>query len=94
VFRIFQEMLSNVGRHARAHRLQVHIAVQRGLLTLAVQDDGQGAHPQAFEAADAYGVMGMRERAGHFGGHIDITSAPGAGTRMCLSVAIPMEPSP
>jgi PAS domain S-box-containing protein len=93
VFRIFQEMLSNVGRHARAHRLQVHIAVQRGLLTLAVQDDGQGAHPQAFEAADAYGVMGMRERAGHFGGHIDITSAPGAGTRMCLSVAIPMEPS-
>jgi PAS domain S-box-containing protein len=94
VFRIFQEMLSNVGRHARAHRLQVHIAVHRGLLTLAVQDDGQGAHPQAFEAADAYGVMGMRERAGHFGGHIDITSAPGAGTRMCLSVAIPMEPSP
>ncbi|MFT7116088.1 MAG: PAS domain S-box-containing protein [Rhodoferax sp.] len=94
VFRIFQEMLSNVGRHARAHRLQVHIAVQRGLLTLAVQDDGQGAHPQAFEAADAYGVMGMRERAGHFGGHIDITSAPSAGTRMCLSVAIPMEPSP
>jgi PAS domain S-box-containing protein len=91
VFRIFQEMLSNVGRHARAHRLQVHIAVQRGLLTLAVQDDGQGAHPQAFEAADAYGVMGMRERAGHFGGRIDITSAPGAGTRMCLSVAIPME---
>jgi PAS domain S-box-containing protein len=93
VFRIFQEMLSNVGRHARAHRLQVHIAVQRGLLTLAVQDDGQGAHPQAFDAADAYGVMGMRERAGHFGGRIDITSAPGAGTRMCLSVAIPMEPS-
>jgi signal transduction histidine kinase len=93
VFRIFQEMLSNVGRHARAHRLQVHIALQRSLLTLAVQDDGQGAPAQAFEAADAYGVMGMRERAGHFGGRIDITSAPGAGTRMCLAVAIPMEPN-
>jgi signal transduction histidine kinase len=93
VFRIFQEMLSNVGRHARAQTLQVHIAFSGGLLTLAVQDDGQGAPPQAFEAADAYGVMGMRERAGHFGGRIDITSAPGAGTHMCLSVAISPEPS-
>jgi PAS domain S-box-containing protein len=94
VFRIFQEMLSNVGRHARAQRLQVHIGLQRGVLTLAVQDDGQGAPPQAFEAADAYGIMGMRERAGHFGGRIDITSASGAGTRMCLTVAIPTETTP
>ncbi len=93
VFRIFQEMLSNVGRHARAQRLQVHIALQLGVLTLVVQDDGQGAPPQAFEAADAYGVMGMRERAHHFGGRIDITSAPGAGTRTCLSVALPPEKS-
>jgi PAS domain S-box-containing protein len=94
VFRIFQEMLSNVGRHAHAQRLQVHIGLQRGVLTLAVQDDGQGATPQAFEAADAYGIMGMRERAGHFGGRIDITSAPGAGTRMCLSIATPTETAP
>jgi signal transduction histidine kinase len=93
VFRIFQEMLSNVGRHARAQHLQVHIAITGGLLTLAVQDDGQGAPPQAFEAADAYGVMGMRERARHFGGRVDISSAPGAGTRMCLAVAIPPETS-
>ena len=93
VFRIFQEMLSNVGRHARAQRLQVQIALQAGVLTLAVQDDGQGAPAQAFEAADAYGVMGMRERAHHFGGRIDISSAPGAGTRMCLSVALPSETS-
>lgn len=91
VFRIFQEMLSNVGRHARARRLQVHIKLHGGLLTLAVQDDGQGAPLQAFEAADAYGVMGMRERARHFGGRIDIASAPGAGTRMCLSVTIQTE---
>lgn len=89
VFRIFQEMLSNVGRHAQAQCLQVQIALQQGVLTLAVQDDGRGAPPQAFEAAEAYGVMGMRERARHFGGCIDINSVPGAGTRMCLSVGIP-----
>ncbi|MBU0587786.1 MAG: PAS domain-containing sensor histidine kinase [Gammaproteobacteria bacterium] len=87
VFRIFQEMLSNVGRHARAQRLKVQIAMQGGLLTLSVQDDGRGAAPQVFEAADAYGVMGMRERARHFGGRIDITSTPGEGTQMCLSVS-------
>ena len=48
-----------------------------------------GAAPQAFEAADAYGVMGMRERARHFGGDIRISSTPGQGTRMALSVALP-----
>ncbi|MDT4886729.1 hypothetical protein FQZ97_1231140 [compost metagenome] len=54
-----------------------------------MQDDGVGAPAQAFEAADAYGVMGMRERARHFGGRIDIHSAPGWGTRMCLTLALP-----
>ena len=89
VFRIFQEMLSNVGRHARAKCLAVDISARANELVLTVQDDGVGAPPQAFEAADAYGVMGMRERARHFGGKIHIHSVPGAGTRMCLTVALP-----
>lgn len=89
VFRIFQEMLSNVGRHARAQHLRVAIQVTGGELSLLVQDDGVGAPALAFEAADAYGVMGMRERARHFGGRIDIASAPGEGTRMCLTIALP-----
>ncbi len=89
VFRIFQEMLSNVGRHARARRLDVQIVVRAGALSLSVQDDGVGAPAQAFEAADAYGVMGMRERARHFGGDIRITSAPGQGTLMRLSITLP-----
>lgn len=93
VFRIFQEMLSNVGRHAHARRLDVRIVVQAGVLTLAVQDDGVGAPAQAFEAADAYGVMGMRERARHFGGDIQITSAPGRGTLMRLSIELPHQMS-
>ncbi len=91
VFRIFQEMLSNVGRHARARHLGVAIALSGAELSLAVQDDGVGAPAQAFEAADAYGVMGMRERARHFGGRIDIHSAPGRGTRMCLTLALPTQ---
>ena len=88
VFRIFQEMLSNVGRHAHARRLAVCIRHQAGVLHLSVRDDGVGALPQAFEAADAYGVMGMRERARHFGGDIRIESSPGHGTHMALTVAL------
>lgn len=89
VFRIFQEMLSNVGRHAQARHLKVAIAVAAGELSLMVQDDGIGAPAQAFEAGGAYGVMGMRERARHFGGRIDIASAPGQGTRMRLRLGLP-----
>ena len=94
VFRIFQEMLSNVGRHARASQLRIAIATEGGVLTLDVQDDGVGAPPQAFEARDAWGVMGMRERARHFGGEITIASRPGEGTRMCLSLPLPAGEAP
>ena len=89
VFRIFQEMLSNVGRHARARTVDVDIVERAGWLHLAVEDDGCGALPQAFESPQAYGIMGMRERARHFGGAIEIDSQPGRGTRMRLSMPFP-----
>jgi PAS domain S-box-containing protein len=88
VFRIFQEMLSNVGRHARAQTVDVDIVEREGWLHLSVEDDGCGALMQAFESAQAYGIMGMRERARHFGGVIDIDSSPGRGTRMRLSMPL------
>lgn len=84
VFRIFQEMLSNVARHARARSVTVRIAVVQDELMLSVRDDGAGAPAQAFEAPTAYGVMGMRERAGHLGGRIEIASAIGAGCTFTL----------
>ena len=90
VFRIFQEMLSNVGRHARARTVDVDIVEREGWLHLSVEDDGCGAEAQVFESAQAYGIMGMRERARHFGGLIDIDSHPGRGTRMRLSMPLPI----
>jgi PAS domain S-box-containing protein len=91
VFRIFQEMLSNVVRHARASSVVIRIDVQQDRLCLSVQDDGCGALPQAFEAANAYGVMGMRERARHFGGRIDILSQldQGSTCRLCWPLPEP-----
>jgi PAS domain S-box-containing protein len=91
VFRIFQEMLSNVGRHARARTVDVDMVERDGWLHLSVEDDGCGAEARAFESAQAYGIMGMRERARHFGGEIDIDSQPGRGTRMRLSMPLPRD---
>ncbi len=88
VFRIFQELLSNVGRHARATRIQVHILVQPGELSLSVQDNGCGAAATAFDAPTAYGVMGMRERARHHGGHLSIASQLGAGSLFHLRMPL------
>jgi PAS domain S-box-containing protein len=89
VFRIFQEMLSNVGRHAQASAIDIAIAVHEEVLELRVQDNGVGATRQALEAPTAYGVMGMRERARQLGGKLAIVSQPGQGS--CLRLAIPLE---
>ena len=89
VFRIFQEMLSNVGRHAQASAIDIAIDVQDEMLQLRVRDNGVGATRQALEAPTAYGVMGMRERARQLGGQLTITSEPGQGA--CLQLLSPLE---
>lgn len=88
VFRIFQEMLSNVARHAHARAVSIRILAQDGALGVEVSDDGCGAPASAFDSPRAYGVLGMRERARHFGGSIAIDSAPGAGTRVRLHLPL------
>lgn len=88
VFRIFQEMLSNVARHAQATQVCIRIRATPAELTLLVKDNGKGAPPSAFESHDAFGVLGMRERAGHFGGWVQISSEPGLGTQVILSMPL------
>ncbi|MES2977580.1 MAG: PAS domain-containing sensor histidine kinase [Pseudomonadota bacterium] len=90
VFRIFQEMLSNVGRHAAASHVAISIHAQPDEISVAVEDNGRGALPAAFEATNAYGVMGMRERARHLGGHLEISSEVGAGSRFRLRIPLPV----
>lgn len=88
VFRIFQEMLSNVVRHASASRVSIRIEADAEVLSISVQDNGVGAEPEAFEAATAYGIMGMRERALHFGGKIVISSKKGQGSSFLLHLPL------
>ncbi len=88
VFRIFQEMLSNVVRHARASHVSIRIVASAQALDIHVQDDGVGASLAALDAPTAYGVMGMRERALHFGGRIAISSEKGRGSRFHLHMPL------
>jgi signal transduction histidine kinase len=94
VFRIFQEMLSNVARHARARSVRMHIAVDGPpdpVLYVEVRDDGIGATAQALADPRSWGVIGMRERATHWGGSLSIDSEPGHGTRVRL--VMPLAPA-
>ncbi len=96
VFRIFQEVLTNVARHAKAKSVTIRIHVDpppQPVLYLEVQDDGIGTGMTALRAAHSYGVMGMHERAGHHGGKVSFSSAPGLGTRVRLVMPLPDESS-
>ena len=88
IFRIFQEMLSNVGRHAQASRITIAIVATADHLSISVQDNGRGAEATAFDAANAYGVMGMRERARHLGGQLVIKSQIGLGSLFQLRIQL------
>ena len=88
IFRIFQEMLSNVGRHAQASAIAIDITASAQAITIAVQDNGRGAEAAAFDAADAYGVMGMRERVRHLGGTLQISSQIGLGSTFRLHITL------
>lgn len=88
VFRIFQEMLSNVARHAGARSVAITLRADRSGLRLDVADDGRGAEAQALASPRAYGVLGMRERAQHFGGDVTIAPRPGGGTLARLELPL------
>ena len=88
IFRIFQEMLSNVGRHAQASAVSIAICANAQALRISVADNGKGARASAFEAVNAYGVMGMRERARHLGGTLEISSQIGLGSRFSLHIPL------
>jgi len=96
VFRILQEVLSNVARHAQARKVSIRIDVDappQPVLYLQVRDDGVGTTPEALADPQAWGVMGLRERAAHFGGRVGIETAPGRGTTVRLMLPL-MPPDP
>src|SRR5437660_543720 len=85
-FRIFQEALTNVARHASATRVLVRFTISTQALELSVQDNGRGISDDALADSRSLGLLGIRERATSLGGTVTITGAPGRGTTLTLSL--------
>jgi len=88
IYRITQEALTNVGRHARADHVTVRLSSENNDLKLFVIDDGRGFDVSDLTASDGLGVVGMRERATLVGGKYEVSSRPGEGTRIHLVVPL------
>lgn len=87
-YRITQEALTNVARHAFASRVEVILQTKKGILTLATVDNGRGFNTSKLSETEALGVAGMRERAGLVGGVLEVQSQPGNGTQVNFRVPI------
>lgn len=93
-YRVGQEALSNIARHAGAETVTVLLQQQNGQITLAIVDDGQGFAPATPSpaAGHGFGLLGMRERLGMIGGTLAIRSTPGQGTAIIADA--PFVPPP
>jgi signal transduction histidine kinase len=80
LFRILQETLTNVARHANATRVSVRLAKEDGSLILEVRDNGKGLNEEQLSGKSSLGILGMRERVQLLGGTLTISSPPGEGT--------------
>jgi signal transduction histidine kinase len=89
LFRVAQEALTNVRKHAHAREVELALRKRGGTLTLSVRDDGRGFSPRKLRSDGlSHGVVGMRERAKLLGGRLQISSAPGKGTRVVARVPL------
>jgi signal transduction histidine kinase len=86
VYRLAQEALTNVAKHAQARTATLRVAASGGRVEVLVSDDGRGFDPDAEHVG--FGLVGMRERVALVGGELQIESRPGSGTRMTASIPI------
>jgi signal transduction histidine kinase len=91
LFRICQEALTNIAKHAQAKSVNIELFADISNVTLEITDDGVGLAADSQAKSSAYGLLGMRERAASLNGWLDVNSAPGRGTSLMLS--LPLETS-
>jgi PAS domain S-box-containing protein len=81
-FRVFQEALTNIARHAEASLVQVHLAVEHNSLYLHIEDNGKGITEEQLHDRKSIGLMGMNERALQYGGEVVVSRAESSGTKV------------
>ena len=88
VFRIFQEALTNIARHAKATEVSIALTRQNGHLLLQMKDNGRGIDPEKLHGAYSLGILGMQERVRLLNGEISIQGEPGKGTRVSVDIPV------
>jgi signal transduction histidine kinase len=88
IFRTVQEGLRNVGKHADAHHVAVRVEVADGVATATVEDDGRGFEYTEARNGGHMGLELLSDLAGEIGGHLEVSSTPGEGTRLRLEVPV------
>jgi len=87
-FRIFQETLTNIIRHANATEVNVSVTMEEHNLVLTIVDNGRGISPDEAGSAKSIGLIGMRERAALLSGEVHITGKPGEGTTVTVRIPV------
>ena len=88
LFRILQETLTNISRHALASCVYVHLKTRGDELILDIKDNGVGISEEQITSSRSIGLVGMRERAGDLGGNVNISRMAGGGTQVLLKVPL------
>ncbi len=88
IYRVVQEALHNVAKHAQAKSVNIQMSRENGTVCLVVEDDGVGMPQKPGTPGRSFGLAGMRERIGALGGKVKISSAKGQGTRLEVCVAV------
>jgi signal transduction histidine kinase len=89
LFRILQEALTNVLRHAKANNAWIALRKEQGGLTFVIRDDGVGFSRGSEQKRLSHGILGMRQRTTALGGEFQIESSPGSGTTIKVFVPLP-----
>jgi PAS domain S-box-containing protein len=94
IFRIFQEALTNVVRHADASAVWINLRLRDGKIMLEIRDNGKGIAEKHFLDSKSFGIMGIRERVHFFGGNVKISSTKDKGTAIMVSIPLRKKDGP
>ena len=84
---IFKEAMANVLKHASAHQVVLEIRIENGRVQITLADDGVGFDRE--HGRKGYGLSNYQQRARRMGGHVEVDTAPGKGTRVTFSATVP-----
>lgn len=88
IFRIIQELITNVIKHAKAKDVIIHLTHHGDVINLMIEDDGEGFAPDRIKLREGMGIHSIQRRVEHLGGTVDIESVPGKGTTVIINIPV------